>query len=58
METHIFYTSNNNQLPPLTSHFPQWSRSGKINIGHYSRPYSDSDKGQGVKRVCLFSIFS
>lgn len=47
----MFCTPDNNRLPPLTSHFPQWSRTGKINPGHNSRPYSDGDKDDGIQRV-------
>jgi hypothetical protein len=34
-------------LPPLTTHYPQWSRGGKLGIGLYSRPLS-SDNENGL----------
>ena len=54
-EARMFLTPDN-KLPPLTSHFPQWSRTGKINPGYYSRPYSEGDKGEQEQRVCLFNV--
>ena len=34
-------------LPPLSTHYPQWSRGGKLGLGLYQRPLS-SDGADGL----------
>jgi hypothetical protein len=41
-------------LPPLTSHYPQWSRGGKLGIGLFPRPLSsDNENGLPFQRSSL-----
>lgn len=41
-------------LPPLTSHYPQWSRGGKLGIGLYPRPLSsDNENGFAFQQNSL-----
>lgn len=41
-------------LPPLTSHYPQWSRGGKLGIGLYPRPLSnDNENGLPCQQSSL-----